>query len=74
MKDVINQLRENNASEKERDSNLNRNISNLRERNVSGFAELSEALTATNALTRSSKTTNPYNMMHNIALRVGILF
>ena len=45
MKDVINQLKENNASEKERDSNLNRNISNLRERNVSGFAELSEALT-----------------------------
>lgn len=34
----------------------------------------SEALTATNTLTRDTKTTNPYNMMHNINLRIGILF
>ena len=44
MKDVINQLKENNALEKERDSNLNRNIANLRTSNVRAAADIQKQI------------------------------
>ena len=37
--DVVNQLKENNEAEKARDSNLNRNVANLRESNKEAFSQ-----------------------------------
>ena len=45
--DVVKQLKDNNDAEKQRDSNLNRNIANLRESNKEAFNQFLTAQTNT---------------------------